>query len=202
MELKKYNKKICREALTGTKWESLLFFTEAGIPEQIFIFGKNVDAKAMLAYERKVSEYLFMGTLKLILIFLLKEHLSTWWLTKISFLWAIIELQLPWSVNFLISENVKLPLLKTGSWTVLACSDFWILPVSTFFEASSAPSCKSRLRKHSDCSRRINNICRRIWVSILKIKMKPTNRKSVLFYSAVTLQIKTKIVFQVLFFKI
>jgi hypothetical protein len=77
MELKKYNKKICREALTGTKWESLLFFTEAGIPEQIFIFGKNVDAKAMLAYERKVSEYLFMGTLKLILIFLLKEHLST-----------------------------------------------------------------------------------------------------------------------------
>ena len=61
MELKKYNKKICREALTGTKWESLLFFSEAGIPEQRFVFAKSVDAKALLAYERKVPEYLFMG---------------------------------------------------------------------------------------------------------------------------------------------
>ncbi len=61
MELKKYNKKICREAMAGTQWESLLFFCESGIGEQRFVFSPKLDPKAIISYEKKVPEYIFMG---------------------------------------------------------------------------------------------------------------------------------------------
>jgi hypothetical protein len=45
----------------GTKWSSLLFFAEASVMEQRFVFSAKVDAKALFAYEKKVPEFTLMG---------------------------------------------------------------------------------------------------------------------------------------------
>ena len=63
MELKKYNKKICREAMTGTQWERLLFFCESGMGAQRFVFSPKLDPKAIFNYEKKVPEFTLMGEL-------------------------------------------------------------------------------------------------------------------------------------------
>ena len=61
MELKKYNKKICKEAFKDSKWEALLFFTDNQLTEQRFVFSQTIDPKAIFAYEKKVPEFHFMG---------------------------------------------------------------------------------------------------------------------------------------------
>ena len=63
MELKKYNKKICREAMAGTEWESLLFFCESGMGEQRLVFSQKLDPKTLFNYEKKVPEFTLMGEL-------------------------------------------------------------------------------------------------------------------------------------------
>ena len=61
MELKKYNNRICREALQGTKWEeAVLLLSENGRMETQFSFdlgpADQVNPSRLLAYDKKVPE--------------------------------------------------------------------------------------------------------------------------------------------------
>ena len=49
-------------SVLGTKWSSLLFFTESATGgEQRFVFSAKTDPKALFAYEKKVPEFSLMG---------------------------------------------------------------------------------------------------------------------------------------------
>lgn len=66
MELKKYNNRICREALRGTKWEEVvMFLAEMGIMETQFAFDvgpvDQVDPARLLAYDKKVPEFILLA---------------------------------------------------------------------------------------------------------------------------------------------
>lgn len=66
MELKKYNNRICREALKGTKWEeSVMFLAEMGRMETQFTFdlgpANQVDSARLLAYDKKVPEFILLA---------------------------------------------------------------------------------------------------------------------------------------------
>jgi len=67
-ELKKYNNRICREALKGTKWEDVvLFHTEMGRMETQFAFclepADKADPAKLLAYDKKVPEFVLLGAI-------------------------------------------------------------------------------------------------------------------------------------------
>jgi len=66
MELKKYNNRICREALHGTKWDdSVMFLAEMGRMETQFTFDlgpvDKVDPARLLAYDKKVPEFILLA---------------------------------------------------------------------------------------------------------------------------------------------
>ena len=66
MELKKYNNRICREALHGTKWEeAVLVLSENGRMETQFTFhlgpADQVDPARLLAYDKKVPEFILLA---------------------------------------------------------------------------------------------------------------------------------------------
>ena len=67
-ELKKYNNRVCREALQGTKWEqSVLFLSEMGRKESQFAFylgpPDQVDPGQLLAYDKKVPEFILLAAI-------------------------------------------------------------------------------------------------------------------------------------------
>ena len=67
-ELKKYNNRICREALKNTKWENVvLFHTEMGRMETQFAFyiesADKIDPAKLLAYDKKVPEFVLLGAI-------------------------------------------------------------------------------------------------------------------------------------------
>ena len=68
MELKIYNRRICREALQGTKWEeSVMLLAEASPSQTRFTFylgpPEQVDPSQLLAYDKKVPEYILLATI-------------------------------------------------------------------------------------------------------------------------------------------
>ena len=68
LELKKYNNRICREALRNSKWEDVVMFhTEMGRMETQFAFcldpADKVDPSKLLAYDKKVPEFTLLGAI-------------------------------------------------------------------------------------------------------------------------------------------
>ena len=66
MELKKYNNRICREALQGAKWnDSVMFLAEMGRMETQFTFdlgsAEKVDPARLIAYDKKVPEFILLA---------------------------------------------------------------------------------------------------------------------------------------------
>ena len=67
-ELKKYNNRICREALKNTKWEDVVMFhVEMGRMETQFAFcmdpADKIDPAKLLAYDKKVPEFILLGAI-------------------------------------------------------------------------------------------------------------------------------------------
>ena len=68
LELKKYNNRICREALRNSKWEDVVMFhAEMGRMETQFAFclepADKTDPSKLLAYDKKVPEFILLGAI-------------------------------------------------------------------------------------------------------------------------------------------
>jgi len=64
MELKKYNIRVGKNGLRGTQWENCLHFfhnAPGDGNEQPILFSPEVNAKALLTFERKVPEFHLLG---------------------------------------------------------------------------------------------------------------------------------------------
>lgn len=62
MELKSYNRRIGHESLKGSKWENLLHFWDTSKTAQFLVFSPEIEAKKLLALDRKIPDLFLMGT--------------------------------------------------------------------------------------------------------------------------------------------